>query len=136
MSLPAVRAALETAVNGLSPALATAWQNHPYSPVNGTPYQRVTLLPATPDDIEMSGKKYLEVGVMQIDLFYPLDNGAGAAEARAEVVRDTFYRGASFTSGSVTVDITRTPEILPGTPDEDRFMVPVRVRYAAQISRS
>lgn len=136
MSLPDVRAALETGINGLSPALATAWQNHPYSPVNGTPYQRVTMLPATPDDIEMTGKKYLEVGVMQIDLLYPLDNGAGAAEARAELVRDTFYRGASFTSGSVTVDITRTPEISPGAPVEDRFMVPVRVRYSAQISRS
>lgn len=133
MSLPAIRTALETALNAMSPALATAWENVPYDPVNGTPYQRVTLLPAPPDNPER-GTFTRDQGILQISLAYPLDAGPGVAEARAELIRDTFYRGASFTSGGVTVNIERTPEIAPAINEPDRRVVPVRVRYYAHYT--
>lgn len=132
MSLVAVRAALETALNGMSPALATAWENAPYSPSPGTPWQMVTLLPAEPDNREMNAT-HIERGLMQVNLFYPLNAGPSAAETRAELIRDTFPRGASFTSGSVTTHIERTPEIGPGVVEDDWFMKPVRVRFYAFI---
>jgi hypothetical protein len=50
MSLAQVRAALETALNSISPAIDTAWENAPYTPVDGTPYQQATLLRAQPDN--------------------------------------------------------------------------------------
>lgn len=136
MSLVSIRAALETGLDGMTPALATAWENVDFTPTPGTPYQRAYLLPAEPDDIEMSGKKFLERGIFQISLFYSLDEGPAAASTRADLIRGTFYRGASFTSGGVTVDITRTPEIGPAMADDDRYMIPIRVRFSAQISRS
>jgi hypothetical protein len=40
MSLIAIRAALESALNGMSPALSTNWENTAFVPVQGTPYQR------------------------------------------------------------------------------------------------
>lgn len=133
MSLPAIRTALETALDAMSPALATAWQNVPYAPTNGTAYQRAFLLPAPPDNPER-GTFTRDQGIFQISLAYPLDTGPGAAEARAELVRDTFYRGASFTSGGVTVNIERTPEIAQPIIEPDRYVVPVRVRYYAHYT--
>lgn len=134
MSALKVRNALETALNAMSPALASAWENSAYIPVAGTPYQRVTLLLAEPVNAEIGRSGlYMEQGFMQVDLAYPLNAGAGAATARAELIRSTFYRGASFTASGVTVTIERTPEIMPGRVEEDRFTVPVRIRFYAHI---
>lgn len=134
MSALKVRNALETALNGMSPALATAWENHAYTPVAGTPFQRVTVLLAEPVNAEIGRSGlYMEQGFMQVDLAYPLNAGANAATTRAELIRTTFYRGASFTASGVTVTVERTPEIMPGRVDEDRFVVPVRVRFYAHV---
>lgn len=130
MSLLAVRNALETALNGISPSLATAWENSPYTPVFGTPYQRVYLLAAEPDNPEM-GRHVVERGFLQVSLAYPLDDGPGAAMTRAELIRSTFYRGAAFTASGITTQIERTPEIAPAQIEDDRYVVPVRVRFFA-----
>lgn len=130
MSLLAVRNALETALNAMSPALATAWENSPYTPVNGTPYQRVYLLAAEPDNPEMGGH-VTERGFLQISLCYPLDAGPNAAMTRAELIRTTFPRGAAFTASGITTQIERTPEIAPALIEDDRYVVPVRVRFFA-----
>jgi hypothetical protein len=136
MSAVLVRRALEVALAAMTPSMATAYENAPYSPVNGTPYQRVTVLRAQPANPEQGGNLHTEQGFMQIDLAYPLGAGPAAAEARAELIRSTFYRGRSFTSGTVTVTIERTPEIAPGRVEEDRFVIPVKVRFFAHIIRS
>jgi hypothetical protein len=70
---------------------------------------------------------------MQIDLYYPLNAGPGAASARAELIRTTFSRGASFTASGVKVHVTKTPEIAPGRVEEDRYVVPVRIPFHAHI---
>ena len=132
MSLVSVRIALESALAAMSPSLGTAWENAPYSPTVGTPYQRVFLMAAEPANDEY-GQRHTEQGILQVSLAYPLGAGPSAATTRAELIRSTFYRGASFTSGGVTVTISRTPEIAPGRVEEDRWVVPVRVRFHAHI---
>jgi len=128
MTLVLVRSALEVALAAMSPALATAYENAPFTPVVGTPYQRVFLLPAAPDNPEM-GRKVMEQGILQVSLAYPLGAGPAAATARAELIRATFYRGASFTASGVTTTVERTPEIAPGRVEDDRYVVPVRIRF-------
>lgn len=130
MSVTAIRAALEVALAGMSPALATQWENAPYSPIPGTPYQRVYVLWNDPINPEM-GTFTQERGILQISLAYPLGDGSASAAARAELIRDTFIRGASFSSGGVTVIVERTPEIAPAIIEPDRYVVPVRVRFFA-----
>lgn len=132
MSVVAVRAALETALNAMSPALSTAWENAAFVPVAGTPYQQVNILFATPDNLEF-GSNHRELGYMQVRLNYPQGVGTATAAARAELIRTTFYRGASFTSGGVTVVIEKTPEVSPGSVEGDRFVIPVKVRFYANI---
>ena len=134
MSLGSVRAALETALNAIAPALSTEWENIPFTPVSGTPYQKMFLLPATPDNSTMGDGYYREQGIFQITLMYPLQTGAKAAADRAELIRTAFKRGNSFTSGSVTVRIEKTPEVGQGRVDGDRWALPVKIRWFAGIN--
>lgn len=136
MSAVLVRAALEVALATMAPPLATAYENAPFTPVAGAPYQRANVLFAEPANLEMGSARYTEQGYLQVSLAYPLNAGPAAATARAELLRSTFYRGASFSSGSVTVHIEKTPEIAPGRVEEDRFVVPVKIRFFAHIIRS
>ncbi len=130
MSLVLIRSALEVALAAMSPAMATAWENTPYTPVAGTPYQRVYLLAADPLNIEI-GRHTTERGIFQVNLAYPLDTGPSAAATRAELIRDTFYRGRSFTASGVTVIVEKTPEIAPAIIEPDRYVLPVKVRFFA-----
>lgn len=132
MSALLVRAALEVALAAMTPTLATAYENAPYTPVVGTPFQRVTMLFATPDNPEF-GSLYTEQGFLQVDLSYPLNAGPGDASARAELIRSTFTRGATFIASAVKVHVTRTPEIMPGRVEADRYVVPVRIPFHAHI---
>lgn len=133
MSVVAVRAALETALDGMSPALATQYENAPFTPTPGTAYQAVALLTAQPRNDEVSAS-FVEQGLLQITLRYPLNVGPADAAARANLLRSTFRRGASFTKDGVTVTVTRTPEILPAYTEGDRYALPVRVPFAAPIT--
>lgn len=128
MSLLAISAALEVALAAMSPPLATAWENAPFSPVVGTPYQQVTLLAATPDNPEV-GRFTVQQGYLQIDLKYPLNAGKAAALTRAELIKAAFPKNANFTHGGFTVVITRTPEIAPARTEPDRYVIPVRIYF-------
>ncbi|PIP01782.1 MAG: hypothetical protein COX55_09025 [Zetaproteobacteria bacterium CG23_combo_of_CG06-09_8_20_14_all_54_7] len=133
MSVVAIRAALETALNGMSPALATAWENAQFMPVAGTPYQQVHLLFATPSNREM-GDRYQEIGYLQCKLMYPLAVGTATIAARAMLLRTTFKRGNTFVSGGITTTVTETPEIVPGRVEGDRYAVSVKIKFVAQVN--
>ena len=132
MSLSNIRIALETALNGMAPALATSWENVPFTPATGTEYQQAFLLPSEPDNPELSGG-YRDQGIFQINLRYPLQTGAKAAQDRAELIQGTFKRGNSYAAGGITVNITRTPHIGSGVAVDDRWFLPVRIQYHANI---
>lgn len=133
MSTVNIRAALESALNAMSPAVSTAWENVPFTtPAQSVPYQLVHVLFAQPDN-SVYGSEHQELGYMQVRLMYPLNAGTGAAMARAELIRDTFPRGASFSSGGITAIISRTAEIVPPTVEDGRYAVIVRVRFYANI---
>jgi len=128
-----VRTALETKLNAMTPKISLAWQNVPFTPVTGTPYAMVYLMPATPDNPTLGDGYYREQGILQISLFYPLQAGPQTAEIRAELIRATFKRGTAMTSGTVKVIVNRTPEIGQGRVDGDRWHVPVKVVWQAGI---
>lgn len=131
MSLAAIRAALETALDGAL-SIALAWENVSFVPLTNVPFAQAFLLPAAPANVEI-GPGYTEQGVLAVNLFYPKDEGPSAATATAEALRTAFPYAASFASGGVTVNIIATPEIAPARPEDDRFMVPVRIRWSARI---
>lgn len=133
MSQPTIRAVLESALASIKPAIDTAWQNVPYTPVTGRPYQAAYLLPVAPENYSMGNDSRQERGIFQVSLFYPPGLGTAAAGARAEAIAALFHRGASFIKDGITVQIERTPEIADGRADDDRWMVPVKIRYFCNL---
>jgi hypothetical protein len=131
MAVTQIRRALEIALNAITPAISSAWENMDFTPQGGTPYQDVYLLPAEPENPEFGGSIYRERGILQVTLKYPAGTGPSLAAARAELIQSTFFRGASFTNGGLKVIIDRTPEIMPYYVDGDRYCIPVRIRYFA-----
>ena len=129
-----IRAAFETVLNAMSPALATAWENVPFTPVAGTPYQSVTMLLAQPENPTFGDGFYRERGYFQINLCYPSQSGTAAVLARAQLLRDTFPRGKWLHSNGAELTIDKTPEIAPGHIDGDRYVVPVRINFYANIT--
>jgi len=132
MSLKQIKSALEARLKAMPNALATEWENVSFDPP-AEPYQRADLLPAAPEQPTLGDGFYRETGVFQVTLFYPLDGGGGVVYAMAEAVRDWFPRGASFSSGGVTVHIADVGRIGPKFRDNDRFVLPVSLRYFAHI---
>lgn len=133
MSLAKISIALETHLNALSPALQTALENKKFTPTTGTPYQRVNLLPATPDNSSQGQHHYREIGLMQVMLCYPVGNGRANAIARAELLRTHFKRGLTLTNETLQVIITQTPAIGGAFIDNDWYMVPVSIYYQSDI---
>lgn len=131
MSYDLIKAALETALNAMTPALPTAWENKPYTQTAAA-YQRVSMLPA-PAVNPAYDSTTLETGIMQVSLVYPEGVGAKDAIARAGLLRTTFARGVSFISGGVKVTITRTPTIAPALFESGRYVLPVSIPYFAYI---
>jgi hypothetical protein len=133
MTIAKIRAALETRLGTVTPAIPVAYENTAYSPVAGVMYQRANLLPNTPDDGQIGSSVYMEKGIFQVTVCAPMNNGPAAAEARAQLVKDAFKRGTSVVNGGVTVIIMNAPSVSSAMIDGDRFCIPVSMRYQAQI---
>ena len=132
MSLDKVRSALEIALQAMTPTLETAWENRDFTPTANA-YQRAFLLPASPRNATLGDGHYQERGVFQVTLNYPVGKGAADGMARAALIRATFFRGASFTNKGVTTRIEATPEIGRGIVEDSRWVLPVSIRYFADI---
>jgi hypothetical protein len=133
MSVLKIRAALETTLAAMSPALATAWENTAYTPTAGTPYQRVSMLFAEPVNAEY-GASGQQGGMLVVGLCWPQGSGMADIGARIELLRATFRRGAAFTADGLTTTVARTPLILAPILEGDRYVVPVQVPFLATIT--
>ena len=74
-----------------------------------------------------------ELGVFQVNLNYPQGGGYAATYAKAQALRDAFFQGKTFTSGNITVIVSRTPTISPGRNDGDRWVVPIKISFFANV---
>lgn len=133
MSLLKVSAAFEKRLGTIANNISTAYENVPFTPVTGTPYQRVRLLPATPENPTLGDGYYREVGFFEIVLFYPLNSGRNAAQTKAEQIKAYFPRGLTMTEAGINVVVPRTPTIATATQLNDRYVIPITVEYYAEI---
>lgn len=133
MSIGSTKQALEVALLGITPVISTAYENFDFTPVTGVAWQRLSFNPSTPDNAVLGDGYFRENGLWYIDLNYPTGNGSAAALARAELIRTTFKRGTSFSSGGVTVTIPTTPEIDQGMSIGGFWVVRVIISWYAQV---
>ena len=134
MSIKQIKAAMESRLLAIASPLPTQWENVLFSPpADGSEYQKVDMLPAAPANPTLGDGFFRELGLMQVLLSYPINKGSGAVYAKAEAIRDWFPRGLSLSSGGITVLIDRTPTVGPGRVANDRFLMPISIRYFANI---
>lgn len=129
MNMLEIQAALEKRLATMTPELATAYENEVFTPVTGTPYQKITQLPNNPVDHAISLDVTEDRGIFQVSLMYPIGSGRGAAQARAQAIRDHFPLALVLTEGTTKVEVSRTVSVGTGYPDGDRYMVPVSIYW-------
>lgn len=131
MSQYLIQGALEKRLSLLTPALDTAWENKPFTPVDGQPYQRAFFIPNSPIDhgIAFDVKEWR--GLFQVSLMYPLGTGRGAAQQRAELLAAHFAPYQELISGDMKTMVFASPDIGAGFPDETRWVVPVTIYWRA-----
>lgn len=133
MSTAEIRVALKAQLETLTPPVTTQWENNSFSkPPPASPYQKVDILFATPAN-PVYGSGWQELGFMQVLLMYPVRDGPEPANLRAEAIRVAFKRGTSLVSGGVVVTVSRTPEIGGGRIDVERWSVPVKIPFYANM---
>lgn len=131
MSVVAIRSLLELRLAAMAPALATAFENFPFTPVNGTPWQKVNLLVARPLDPTLGYGFQRDSGIFQVMVFYPENTGPAAAAARADLICAQFARGLTLTSGTLRVLVDRSPYASTGRNEGGWYGLPVTIPYVA-----
>lgn len=134
MSIQKIRTALETRLKNITPAVPTAFENAPFTPMSGVLYQRSNLLPNKPNDSQIGSAIYFERGIFQVTICAPLGTGPAACEARAQVIKDAFKRGTTMVESGVSVIATNAPSVSSAMVDGDRFCIPVSIYWQAQIA--
>lgn len=131
--IPHIQAALERRLL-LMPAMPTAFENSAFKPEQGVAYQRVFHLINKPNDMTLGLDAVEQKGFMQVSLFYPLDQGRVPAITKAQAVATHFKPPLTLTESGVRVLILGTAQIAQGTPDGDRWHVPVSIPWRAFIT--
>lgn len=132
-ALEAHLAAMTPALDPNSPTKGIAYENVPFTPTLNVPYLKANMLPAEPDNSTQGSSYYREIGIFQVSLYYPAGTASGSAKARAELVRVHFKRGTTLVKNGVKTIIIATPKVHPALVDGDRYVVPVSIRYQADI---
>jgi hypothetical protein len=130
MSLVIMRTLLENKLNTITPAISTAWENVPFTPANGVPYQRVNLLVSDIKNPCINDKMFETVGFLQVTLSYPIGTASKNAYTRADLIEEIFYYGLVLVSGAIKVRITKTPVTAPAIINGDRYELPVTIYFA------
>jgi hypothetical protein len=138
MSITAIKTALESKLNALTPALATAWEGITFVPVTGTPYQQVNLLPSDTVNPSIGDGHYREKGILQVTLCYPLkspsETGTKPTLQRADLLCTHFKRGTTILdTTTVKCSVYKSPHIAQCFIDGDRIRLPVSIYWQADI---
>lgn len=104
----AVRAALKEQLLTVVAEPLLAQENVQFSPPEGKPWVRETLLPGIPQRAEiMHDGMWRQAGVYQIDVFTPSSIGTGVADSMAAAISEAFEAGQEYTSDDVAVRVVR-----------------------------
>jgi hypothetical protein len=133
MAIVEIKRALERKLMQITPAIATAFENVAFTPVAGTPYQRVVVSPSKTVNPTFGSDYYREIGELQIFLAYPTGKGSTEALTRAALIQDHFKRGMELQEGAVTINFFHTPKVQGSLLTADRLVVPVIVPYDAEV---
>ncbi len=138
MSRSLIRRALETRLASFTPAWPTAWENVPFTPAAGQPWQRATILFSDTRALGIGpGSPEHWTGNLHVVLWTPAGHGAASAEARFEALAGGrtghFQRGQVLEANGINVTILQpvTRPALTGEPEW--FGLPVLIPFTCVV---
>lgn len=134
MSIAVIRQLLEVQLNSIADsAIDTNWEGSTFNPIDGRPYQDVTLMFSKPENPTISTGFHRDKGILQVTLQYPLGTGPAAADARADIILAAFPYGKALTTTKITLVVSGTPFASPGRTDGNRWAIPVKIPFFANV---
>jgi hypothetical protein len=116
-------------------SLSFASENAAFKPVAGTPWAELYVLPSQPEVASLSARgQDIHTGILQINLNYPADTGAGVAKSKATDIRNYFYAGRVFTYSGQAVEIVNAGRG-PGRTVDSFYQVILSVTWRAWTNR-
>jgi len=114
-----------------SPALQVAWPNVSFQkPAGG--YLRVTHIPNASRRVFLaSNAPHQRLGLLQVDVFVPKNQGASGATEIAGQVAQHFPADLPLRADGLTLRVAKAPDIGPALADDTHWQVPVTIRYEA-----
>ena len=129
MSVQKIQSALEKHLATMAGNLPTAFENEPFTPPTGQPYQRIYLLVNTPVDHAVTMDVTEQRGLFQVSLYFPEGAGRGAAQAYAEALAQHFKPVQTLANGALKVELASTVQVGSGSQDDGCWSIPVKVRW-------
>lgn len=126
-----IKQAFEEKINTITPLIATASEGASFSPTVGVPYQELYLIPATNDNIFVSGEGFISYGIFQITLKYPTGKGTKDILNRVKLYLDNFKSGDNLVQGGITTNILNTPKVVNLGTSGDRIIYVISINYQA-----
>lgn len=125
-----VRQELETKLKAFAdaqvPIVPVAFEDTSFTKPTDAPFLECVIVPAATVNVTVDGNRTRELGVMQVNVWYPSGKGAGKGEALANKVIAHF----PVVPISGTVVITQTPFKSRAIKDESGWrIVPVTINY-------
>jgi len=129
-----ISAALDTKLNtyAVANSISVAWENIDYQPVIGALFIRPTLLPSDTIAIGIGNTSAEDhIGIYQVDIIAPIDQGKGEAFTQADLLATHFARG-ELTYNSAKLQI-KSVSRGSGSRDASWLIVPVFINYQSII---
>ena len=123
--------AIADRLDDMSGGWAVAYPNVEYTPVAGTSYLQLDILPALTEQAELgTAGQNSNLGIAQITIHYSGANGWGKIYDKADQIAEWFKRGTKLVNGGITVTI-ESVQIGPMLNDEGWLNFPVSINYRA-----
>lgn len=112
----------------LSPALPIAWPNQSFNKPTGG-YLRVTHVPNINRRILIASGPHQRLGLLQIDVFAEKNRDAAVAIETAGLVAAHFPCDLRMNYGTVSVRVTKAPDVAQAIENDSHLQFPVTVQY-------
>lgn len=126
---------LKTWATARVPALPIAYQGVAFTPpVDGSPYLRAFLLPASPDSHDLEGKHTAYSGEFQVSVVTKAGIGQGAAESIADEIAALYPNNLPLTKTTFTVYVRSPMATAQAQPDDTTTTLPLSFTYRADVT--
>lgn len=133
MEILNIKRAAESLLDGITPSVLTGYEGVDFDPPVDQMYQRCQFRIDTPTDPTFPAGYHRENVEMQVFIAGVKGQGTADILARAELIRQTFYKGLTLTQGPTRIYILQTPQIGSVFPTQDRVIVPVLIPLTAEV---